>query len=259
LKSSKQKQLLPKIFVANWKMNKSYDDSLQFAREHRDKLANTVTTTGHTVILCPNYLAIAPIHHILGSSGVALGAQNCSRHGFGSYTGDTAASSLAQAGCSYVIIGHSERRRFYSETNIDIEHKLKEALKAGLVPIICIGETAQERAEKRIRDVLSAQLEHVLEIIATTTTPPEQYIIAYEPVWAIGSGTTPEPDELQALFHWLAEFCNRKTTTARALLYGGSVRPENAASLLAIPHLDGLLIGSSSLSYDSLHAIITAP
>lgn len=247
-----------KIFVANWKMNKSYNDSVQFIRHHIDDLAQTIKQTGHKVILCPNYLAIAPIRDLLGTSGLALGAQNCSRHGFGSYTGDTAASSLAQASCTYVIIGHSERKRFYCETNIDIEHKLKEALKAELIPIICIGEAAQEHAEGRTREILEAQLASQLEIINTAPAQPTGYIIAYEPIWAIGSGVTPSAHDLSSIFHWLAEFCAGKCSIEYKLLYGGSVNPTNAASILATKHLDGLLIGSASLEFASFNSIITS-
>ncbi len=239
-------------------MNKSYDDSVLFARNHINDLAQTILQTGHTVIICPNYLAIAPINAMLGSSGPMLGAQNCSRHGFGSYTGDTAASSLAQAGCRYVLIGHSERKRFYAETSIDLEHKLKEALKAELIPILCIGESEQEHAEGRTREILEAQLAHQLEIINAAPTQPTTYFIAYEPIWAIGSGITPEPHDLFVIFHWLAEFCTRKSPVAYKLLYGGSVKPANAASILATKHLDGVLIGSASLEFASFDSIIKA-
>ena len=245
-----------RIFVANWKMQFSFDQSIAFAKQHRDdfdQLANN-----DTLVLCPSFPALHSLAQQFQNTNVHIGAQTVSRHLSGAYTGQVSAQSLKEAGCTYCIIGHSERRHYCHETNIDIEHKLKELLKQNITPIICIGESKEQHESKQTHEVLKEQLEGVLQIIADDYHEIDSYIVAYEPIWVIGTGIIPAIDELTQTFAWLHEQCTAKTKNSVALLYGGGANPDNAKTILNIAHVDGLLIGGASLDFDKLKRIIAS-
>ena len=246
-----------RIFVANWKMQLSFDQSIAFARDHHADLVTLAED--NSVVLCPSFPALHSLATQFKNTSLYIGAQTVSRHASGAYTGQVSAQSLKEVGCTYCIIGHSERRHYCHETNIDIEHKLKELLKQNITPIICIGETKEQHESKQTYELLERQLERVLQIIADAHNEIDSYCIAYEPVWAIGTGIIPTVDELTQTFAWLHEECTAKTEAPVTLLYGGSVNPDNAQSILNIAYVRGLLIGSASLSFDKFKRIIANP
>ncbi len=243
-----------RIFVANWKMQFSFDQATAFAKQHHDGLQQYAKND--TVVLCPSFPALHSLAMQLKDTNLHIGAQTVSRHASGAYTGQVSAQSLKEAGCTYCIIGHSERRLYCHETNIDIEHKLKELLKQNIIPIICIGETQEQHENRQTYEILKEQLLRNLEIITNCTHEVSSYVIAYEPIWAIGTGIIPTIDELAQTFAWLHEQCAAKTKSSTQLLYGGSVNPDNAQAILNIAHVNGLLIGGASLDFDAFKVII---
>jgi triosephosphate isomerase len=185
----------------------------------------------------------------LAGTGIALGAQNVSEHAQGAYTGEVSAAMLLEFGCRYVIVGHSERRQLYGESDGQVAAKFAAARKAGLAPILCVGETLEEREAGRTEVVVGRQLDAVMK-----TTTFETAILAYEPVWAIGTGRNATPEQAQAVH----AFLRAKVPQGTRILYGGSMKPANAAGLLAMPDIDGGLIGGASLVADDFIAILHA-
>jgi triosephosphate isomerase len=185
----------------------------------------------------------------LAGTGIALGAQNVSEHAQGAYTGEVSAAMLLEFGCRYVIVGHSERRQLYGESDGQVAAKFAAARKAGLAPILCVGETLEEREAGRTEVVVGRQLDAVMK-----TTTFKTAILAYEPVWAIGTGRNATPEQAQAVH----AFLRAKVPQGTRILYGGSMKPANAAGLLAMPDIDGGLIGGASLVADDFIAILHA-
>ncbi len=243
------------LFVANWKMNLPFNEAIDFCQQHATALAELCLTKECELVLCPSFEALHTVATILQKTQIAVGAQDVSRHATGAYTGEVSATSLAQAGCSYCIIGHSERRHYYQERTIDIEHKLKECIKNGITPIICIGETEQERNEGNTLDILNEQLIPLLQTIAQQDNAMP-YVVAYEPVWAIGTGVVPTPEALNEVFKWLHTTCNTETGSSFRLLYGGGVDEKSAHGLRHISHLNGFLIGGASTSFERLKKVV---
>jgi len=194
---------------------------------------------------------------LLRNSLLAVGAQNCSEHIQGSYTGQVDALSLAQAGCTYCIIGHSESRAYCHETSEQIARKITCLLQQNIMPIICIGETKGDYEQGRTYAVLEQQLLPIREVLIAHANSNTSYIIAYEPVWAIGTGIAPSTEYIAQVFSWVCEYCTEylPDTTIR-LLYGGSVNENNAADLKKISGINGFLIGGASLDVQKLQKII---
>lgn len=231
----------PKIIVGNWKMNGLADHLVEL-----DALAQFLTPAGCRVAVCPPVTLLREASARLAGSGIEVGGQDCHAEEAGPYTGDVSARMLADAGARLVILGHSERRGAHLEDDLTVAAKVRAALGAGLEPIICVGETHSDRQAGRTLEVVCRQVEQSLPAGAQG----RPFCVAYEPVWAIGAGVTPSADDI-ALVH----LAIRRTLTARCgeagdhpILYGGSVRPENADALLAIEHVGGLLVGGASLS-----------
>lgn len=195
---------------------------------------------------------------ILKGSPVAWGAQDVSCHPVGAYTGEVCMSMLQDFGSRYVIVGHSERRAYHGETNELVAKKTKAALEAGLTPIVCIGETLVQREAGQTMDVVSSQLEAVLEAVGSEAV--DKIVLAYEPVWAIGTGKTATPDQAQEVHAFIREryaaLCDKTVANLTRILYGGSVKPDNVDSLMAQPDVDGLLVGGASLEVGSFKRII---
>jgi triosephosphate isomerase len=247
------------LFVAgNWKM---YPTSLEAAV----KLAEEVKTGVGQVVdvrvaICPPSLYLYRIDDVLAGSPIGLGAQNMNAHPEGAYTGELSGPMLVDAGCTHVILGHSERRHGHGETDDMVNGKLLAALHARLIPIVCIGETRLERESDMTEDVLDRQIEHSLAGLT-----PEQMggvVLAYEPVWAIGTGLTATPIQAQAVHAFirrkLAAKFGEATASRVVVQYGGSVKPENAGELLACPDIDGALVGGASLKSADFLAIFHA-
>ena len=212
------------------------------------------------VAICPPFVHLRALSELLSGSKIRLGAQNMHSAERGAYTGEVSAGMLLSVGCHYVILGHSERRQFFGETNASVSQKVSRALDAGLVPIICVGETLKEREANRAREVVAEQVKFALAEARPATS--NALVIAYEPVWAIGTGRTATPDmaqEMHALIReLLASQFGKDLASGIDILYGGSMKPGNAKDLLGQPDVDGGLIGGASLQAESFAGIIAA-
>lgn len=227
-----------------------------FYIDNQHELERIAALPNVTLVLCPSYIAITPLHRILQqNSALHLGAQNCAAYTQGAYTGEVDALSLKQAGCSYCIVGHSERRTLFGETNQMVADKVIQLHRAEIIPIVCIGETQEEQLQNATYDVLAAQLAPILAHAAG-----KPIIIAYEPIWAIGTGNTPSFDTLSTLFAWLSMYVtDTSPTNAFRFLYGGSVDKNSISMLKKVPHIDGFLIGGASCDFNTLKNIVVSP
>jgi len=248
-----------KIVAGNWKMNMTLDEGLNFAKSidqyFREKKSHTAE-----VIMCTPFIHLAGISGILKGGSVALGAQNCASEPSGAYTGEVSALMVKSTGASYVIIGHSERRSYYHEDDRLLNKKTILALNTGLKVIFCCGEVKREREEGKHLIIVKRQLEEGL-----FTLSPDQMkniIIAYEPVWAIGTGLTATPEQAQEMHQYIRSLVKEKYGKDCAddisILYGGSCKPSNAKEIFSKPDVDGGLIGGASLKKEDFTAIVEA-
>ena len=240
------------LVVGNWKMNgtRAANAALLAGLKAAD-------VSGSDVVVCPPAPYLAEVADQLAGSAVRWGAQDCSSHAPGAYTGEVAAAMLAEFGCTFVIVGHSERRAMHAESDALVAEKAEKALEHGLVPIVCVGETLEERETGATASVVGRQLAAVLDRLGDRISG---CVVAYEPVWAIGTGKTATPGEAQAVHALLRAALQEHTRGGDAvrILYGGSVKPENAAELFAQPDIDGGLIGGASLKASDFIAICRA-
>ena len=213
-----------------------------------------------TVVVCPPFTSLETAMRLVKGTPIGLGAQNMYLEDEGAFTGEVSAKMLRAVGCRYVILGHSERRQFFRETDDFINKKVKKALASGLIPIVCVGETLDEREKNITHQVVTTQVKGVLKDVSASDV--EKLIIAYEPVWAIGTGRNATPqqaEEVHLLIRKLiSELYGPATADRLVIQYGGSVKPDNAADLLAEPDIDGALVGGACLKVDSFAAIIKA-
>jgi triosephosphate isomerase len=240
-------------YIANWKMNWSFQQTMSFATTHNNaliSLANKHATIG----LAASSLTLHALTQAYSASPIKIFAQDSAAHQPGAYTGDVAATHLAQLGCHGSLVGHSERRRYHHETNETVQAKTTQLLTNNLLPVVCVGETLEERNLNQAHTVLEQQLKPIFAC-AAAHQPSASLIIAYEPVWAIGTGLTPTPAQLTEMFSWLAQQCSAQPGNW-TLLYGGSVTSRNAASLKTIKHLQGFLIGGASLDFQEFEKIV---
>ncbi|MFC4723731.1 triose-phosphate isomerase [Glycocaulis abyssi] len=225
------------LIAGNWKMNGRLADTAWVERFQDALVASEVD-----ILVCPPATLLHAFGELLASRAIALGAQDCSPEPDGAYTGDISAGMLKDIGCSYVIVGHSERRSGHGESDALIRSKAEAALREGLTPIICIGENLDEREVGRAIETVLAQLAGSLPEASA-----EKIVIAYEPVWAIGTGRSAGPDEAQEMHAAIRAAWPGADAQALRILYGGSVKPDNAGELLACPDVDGALVGGASL------------
>ncbi|MFA5075032.1 MAG: triose-phosphate isomerase family protein [Candidatus Babeliales bacterium] len=246
------------FFVANWKMNFNIDQEFNFATHNYDNLIKLSENINNTIILCPSFLSLNSLNKIFKETKINIGAQDCSNHTKGPYTGQISAENLSFAGCTYCIIGHSERREFNKETNNEIAQKFTQLINHKISPIICIGEILQEYKKNKTIDILKSQLEKIFNIIKIELISQNfPILIAYEPIWAIGSGDTACVDHLETIFAWLkiqTESFEKKINWK--LLYGGSISSDSIKSLKNISILDGFLIGKASLDFQEFEKIV---
>ena len=246
-----------KLIAGNWKMNGLLADGLDRARALHEEVARAPKASEPGTcewLVCPPFTLLKPVAEALAGSGVALGAQDCHAEAAGAHTGDISAAMLADLGCRYVILGHSERRQNHGESDAAVRAKTEAALAAGLVPIVCIGETQAERDSGATDDVLARQIAGSLPPTATD----DGVVVAYEPVWAIGTGRKASADQVAETHAAIRANLRRHLgdgADAVRLLYGGSVKPDSAAELLALPGVDGALVGGASLDVDAFAAI----
>ena len=248
----------PKVIAGNWKMNKDLAESASLINDLKAKLGSGVS--GVQAIICPPFTSLSLASELLKGSPISLGAQNMYLEDEGAFTGEISPKMLKSVGCTHVILGHSERRQYFGETNEFINKKAKKALEAGLIPIICVGETLDER-EKNITDqVVSAQVKGVLKDISSADV--EKLIVAYEPVWAIGTGKNATKEQAEEVHRLIRKLVGQLYSWAAAerliIQYGGSVKSDNAAELLHQPNIDGALVGGASLKSDSFYQIIAS-
>ena len=243
------------LIAGNWKLNGSRQSVVDLATA----VSAGCGALSAEVLVCPTSVHIADVLGVVGNSAVHLGAQNCSDAQSGAFTGEISASMLAEFGCEYVILGHSERRAIFQETSELVAAKCMAVQQAGLTPILCVGETLEQREAGNVESVIAEQLDAVLE--AAGIEAFNNMVVAYEPVWAIGTGKTASPEQAQEVHALIrARIAARSSSTAEALriLYGGSVKPDNAATLFSQTDIDGGLIGGAALDAESFLAICEA-
>jgi len=235
-----------RIIAGNWKMNKSVADSKALAADIRLELADCREVD---VVLCPPFTSLVVVGDETSDTQIKLGAQNMHWEGDGAYTGEISVNMLRSIYCHYVILGHSERREYFHETDEVVNKKVKAAIAGNLIPIVCVGETLEQRDARKQSKVVKSQLEKSLAGIEKDDLG--KVIVAYEPVWAIGTGRTATPDQAQEMHAFvrtvLADMADEEVAQCMRLQYGGSMKPANAAELLAEPDIDGGLIGGASL------------
>ena len=233
------------LIVGNWKMNKTPTEARLLARVIVGEVGELDTAE---VVLCPPFTALPAVGDEIRYSNIVLGAQNMSDEKSGACTGEVSGVFLKDLGCAYVILGHSERRRHFGETDVQVARKVKTALELGITPIVCIGETAEEKDSGKTRERLRAQF---AGSIAAAVSPAHVIVVAYEPVWAIGTGRSAAPveaEEEHEYIRWLAaEYVDRGWAATLRLIYGGSVTPDSIDDLMAQPQVDGVLVGGASL------------
>jgi len=243
------------VVAGNWKMFKTRDEAQATVREVVGLVGNIQNVD---IVVCPPFTALGAVEEILTGSVVQLGAQNVHWQDEGAFTGEVSVSMLADYGCSHVIIGHSERRHYFQESDEVIQDKLEKVFSTELTPILCIGESLEAREADRVQEVIPSQLERALRELTDPQT--SRIIIAYEPVWAIGTGRTATP-ELAEKVHflirsWLSDHSSVGVADQVRILYGGSVTPENAAQLIEQENIDGFLVGGASLDAQSFAKIV---
>lgn len=243
-----------KLIAGNWKMNCLLSDGVALAGGIA-KEVDGIGSTGVDFLVCPPFTLLSSVKTALGSSKVCLGAQDCHFNVKGAHTGDTSPEMLKDIGCSYVLLGHSERRADHGESNELINKKSLSAYAQGIKAVICIGETESQRDAGKTIEVCTSQ---ILGSVPTTATS-ENTVIAYEPVWAIGTGKTPTSADVQevhlACRKVLAELLGENIASKMQILYGGSVKPSNAKEFLSLPDVDGALIGGASLKVEDFIGI----
>ncbi len=243
-----------KLIAANWKMNKRVAEAEQFADELRPLLPGVAHCD---LVVFPSFFCVRPFADAVSGTSVAVGAQDLHWEPGGAFTGEVSAAMIRDAGASHVLAGHSERRHGMGEDDATVGRKLAAALDAGLVPVLCVGETLDEREGGREREVVCRQLDAAFD--GRAARDAVRALIAYEPVWAIGTGRNATPADAEAMHRavreWLGNRFGAEAAGVIRILYGGSAKPENAAQLMASPEIDGLLVGGASLAPASFAAI----
>lgn len=246
---------MSKLIVGNWKMNGSLVANQQLLEGLT--ASHPAVTPSCAVAVCVPFLYLAQVQGLLSGSAVAWGAQDVSAHEQGAYTGETSAHMLRDFGCRYVLVGHSERRQYHGETDPVVAAKAQRALASGITPIVCVGESLSQRESGQTMAVVKSQLAAVIHTVGHCIT---EVVVAYEPVWAIGTGRTATPEQAQEVHHMLRNqltaACGKASTPK--ILYGGSMNATNASALLACPDIDGGLIGGASLKVQDFMSIVTA-
>jgi len=245
------------LIAGNWKMHKTPDETEGFIREFTRAYSGDPRVE---VLLIPPFTSLERAGRLLAGTGISLGAQDVYHADEGAYTGEVSPRMLMACGCSYVIVGHSERRALFHEDDTVVNRKLRAAVSAGLSPILCVGETLDEHRAGKVKEKITRQLS--ADLAGVGQEDLKRVVIAYEPIWAIGTGETATPEEAQGTIKmirdWIEENYDASAAEGIRILYGGSVKPENAASLLSQPDIDGALVGGASLNPDSFAQIARA-
>lgn len=244
------------LIAGNWKMNKTRPEAVALAEEI---VSGYGPVAGVDVAICPPAPCLDAVGAVVGNSGIKVGAQNVHAAEAGAYTGEVSAGMLRSVGCRYVIVGHSERRQYFGESDGDVNAKARRTIEYGMVPIVCVGEHLEQRESGKAEDVVRAQVLGALDGI--TVGDPTGLVIAYEPVWAIGTGVTASPGQAQEMHAFIRQLLIGSLGDVGSgidILYGGSMKPNNASELLSQGDVNGGLIGGASLDAASFAAIIAA-
>ena len=243
------------LIAGNWKMYKTASEAVTLVQTLK-AAAHTVSNV--TIVICPPFTALSEVSKVLKDTSISLGAQNMYCAPEGAFTGEISPTMLKDSGCRYVILGHSERRQYFKEDDILIHEKVKTALKYSIIPIVCVGETLAERDAKKHFDVVKTQFDESLGRLEKEEIV--KVVIAYEPVWAIGTGKTATPDQAEQMHSYIRRLLNERYSQEVGnripILYGGSVKPDNTKSLMEKPNIDGALVGGASLKAESFAQII---
>lgn len=243
------------IIAANWKMNKTIDDALEYAKEFKDLVADV---TDVDIVIGPVFTALAAVSEKIEDTNIGLAAQDMYWEESGAFTGEISPVMLKDVGCDYVIIGHSERRQYFGETNETVNKKIKVAHEYGLLPIVCVGEKLEEREAGNMKDVIEDQVRNGLNGLSEEQML--KTVLAYEPIWAIGTGETATPEQAQEVHSFIREILTDMFSSDVAsqvrIQYGGSVKPYNIVELMEQPDIDGGLVGGAGLQPDSFSQIV---
>lgn len=244
-----------KLVAGNWKMFTTPAEAEKLVDGIK---AGTAQSEGVDVLVCPPFTSIPAVVTAVAGSLLKVGGQNMHWEESGAYTGEISAKMLLTLGCSHVILGHSERRQYFFETDLTVNAKLKTALAAGLIPVVCVGETLEQREAGEMKNVVKAQILGAFDQISADDFT--KAIIAYEPVWAIGTGRTATPEQAEEVHDFIRVILSERYGDAEStiILYGGSVKPDNAGELFGQPNIDGGLVGGASLKADSFVEIVRA-
>jgi triosephosphate isomerase len=245
------------MIAGNWKMNLTLVEAAQLVKALTDGIKGL---GGVEVLVAPPFTTLLSVKKAIGEAPILLSGQNMHWEAQGAYTGEVSASMLADAGCTHVILGHSERRTLFGETDEVVDRKASAAVKKGLIPIVCIGETLEEREKGLTFQIIERQLNLSLKSFREGKNLPLTTLLAYEPVWAIGTGRTATPEQAQEVHQfirqWLKAQFGERTAQAIRILYGGSVKPDNVRDLMSKPDIDGALVGGASLKPESFLPIV---
>jgi triosephosphate isomerase len=245
------------LIAGNWKMNLDLDQATGLVQAIISSIGGL---KGVEVLVAPPFILIPAVKKAIGDSLILLAAQNMHWEEGGAFTGEVSGDMIKEAGCTHVILGHSERRTLFKETSEIIDLKVKSAIKIGLIPIICIGETLEEREAGKTFEIIETQLNESLKGFKEAKKIPESTILAYEPVWAIGTGKTATPGQAQEVHglirNWIEKNFDSNMAQQIRILYGGSVKPDNVKDLMSQPDIDGALVGGASLKADSFLKLV---
>ena len=243
------------LMAGNWKMYKSVGEAIALVQALKESLADIAD---REILVCPPFTALYPVAETLKGSNIELGAQNIYPKEEGAYTGEISPTMLVDVGCRYVIVGHSERRQHFKESDEFINRKVHLTLEHGLRPILCVGETLEEREAGHEVEVVTKQVQECLA--GVTEEGMKEVVVAYEPVWAIGTGLTATPQQAQAMHETIRDILKglygRETAEATRIIYGGSVKPDNVDDLMREPDIDGALVGGASIKAESFARIV---
>jgi triosephosphate isomerase (TIM) len=246
-----------RIIAGNWKMNKTLDEAVQLARALSAEIKSNEQVD---VVLCPPFTNLYAVYQVIKDTPIQMGAQNIYWEEKGAYTGEISSAMLKSVGCTFVILGHSERRQYFHETDETVNKKILSALKNQLIPIVCVGETLAERKSNHTEKVIETQIKGVFAGLSSEQA--QKIVLAYEPVWAIGTGENATPQQAQQVHKFIRDLLinmySSELAQSKRIQYGGSMKADNARELLAQPDVDGGLIGGASLDVNSFLGIIRA-